>query len=470
MLDDLTFFQAHPVHEFGNALGAEQAHEAIFQAHKKLRRTWVALPPGPPAQLPVYPPRLVPFGADDGQPARPFRFGREFNIRAAPGHVGGNGDGAGLPGHGHNFGLALVVFGVQYLVLNFAQPQHPAQQFRVFNRGSTHQHRAAFAHQFHNFVYDSVVFFAHRAVHFIFFIFAADVAVGRNGHHVEFVNLPELRGFRFGGAGHAAEFVVHAEVVLKRDGGVGLGGIFHFHALFGFHGLMQPVAPPPPLHDAARLLVHNFYFSFLNNVLHIFLEQGVRFQQLVHGVNPLGLHRIVADEALFMQNFLLLAEPRVFVNGVEVNREVGQDEKAGIFARAGDEIDAFFGQIDAVVALIDGEIQRHIGLRHQLLVFGQVDGFGFLQRLPNARFAQKLDERFQFGQPPKGPEQGQAALFIVGVGGEFALGFDQKIVYQAALGFHHAAHARLQFGVVLLVATGHGATDNQRSTGIIDQY
>ena len=54
VLDNLAFFQAHAVHEAGNALAAKKAHEVIFQTHKELAATGVSLATRTTAQLAVY--------------------------------------------------------------------------------------------------------------------------------------------------------------------------------------------------------------------------------------------------------------------------------------------------------------------------------------------------------------------------------------------------------------------------------
>ena len=63
--------------------------------------------------------------------------------------------------------------------------------------------------------------------------------VGRDHHHVELVDLEELRRLGLGRAGHAGQLLVHAEVVLQRDRGERLGLALDLHALLGLDRLVQ---------------------------------------------------------------------------------------------------------------------------------------------------------------------------------------------------------------------------------------
>ena len=67
--DDLALLGAHPVHQLGDAVRPEQAHQVVFERQEELRRARIALAAGAAAQLAVDAPRLVALGADDVQAA-----------------------------------------------------------------------------------------------------------------------------------------------------------------------------------------------------------------------------------------------------------------------------------------------------------------------------------------------------------------------------------------------------------------
>ena len=69
VLDRHAFFHAEPLHQPGDAIRAEDAHQVVFERQEEARRARVALAAGAAAQLVVDAPRFVPLGADDVQAA-----------------------------------------------------------------------------------------------------------------------------------------------------------------------------------------------------------------------------------------------------------------------------------------------------------------------------------------------------------------------------------------------------------------
>ena len=105
-------FQTKPFEHAVHAVGAENAHQIIFQTQEKAAAPWVALPPGAPAQLIVNAAAFVPLSANHAQAAglnHPLFVGgnvcrrkraplgvahvgiaAQLDVGAAPRHVGGN--------------------------------------------------------------------------------------------------------------------------------------------------------------------------------------------------------------------------------------------------------------------------------------------------------------------------------------------------------------------------------------------
>ena len=127
------------------------------------------------------------------------------------------------------------------------------------------------------------------------------VAVGRDDHDVELVDLGELFGLGVGGAGHAGELAVLAEVVLEGDGRERLVLALDLDLLLGFDCLVEPVAPAPARHQAARELVDDDDPAVLDHVLDVEVEQRVRPQRLVHVVEQRHVDRIVEAARVRLQ-------------------------------------------------------------------------------------------------------------------------------------------------------------------------
>ena len=69
VLDRHAFFHAEPLHQAGDAVRAEDAHQVVFEREVEARGPGIALAAGAAAQLVVDAPRLVALGAEDVQAA-----------------------------------------------------------------------------------------------------------------------------------------------------------------------------------------------------------------------------------------------------------------------------------------------------------------------------------------------------------------------------------------------------------------
>ena len=77
---------------------------------------------------------------------------------------------------------------------------------------------------------------------------------------------------------------------------------------------MQTIAPPPPRHFAAGELINNDNLVVLEHVLHVFLEQAVRFQQLRDVVNALGLRVAILLALRFLLVLLFIGQSRIEID------------------------------------------------------------------------------------------------------------------------------------------------------------
>jgi hypothetical protein len=251
--DGLAFLEAELLQHPAHAVAAEDAHEVVFEREEEAARARVALPAGAAAELVVDAPALVPLRADDEQAAglahhraarlhlglvagEGFFVGRslvgagllprqhldvaaELDIRAAAGHVGGDGHGAGAAGLGDDHRLLLVVAGVQHVVRDAALLQQGRDQLRLLDGGGADQQGLAAAARLLDQRDHRLVLLAGAAVDLVVLVLAGDGDVGGDLRHLELVDLGELVGLGRRRAGHAGELGVEAEVVLEGDGG-----------------------------------------------------------------------------------------------------------------------------------------------------------------------------------------------------------------------------------------------------------
>ena len=192
MLDHLTLLEAHLIHQACQSVGTEHTHQVVLHTHEEHTATWVTLTSCTTTQLTVHTATLVALGTKDSQTASLFHFWRKFNIRTTTRHVRSDSYHTLATCLGYDVRLALVQLGIQYVVRDFAQVQHSAQQFTDFHRSSTNQHWATCFNQLRNLINHGVVFLALGAIDTVVHIFASDRAIGRNNHHIQFVDIPEL--------------------------------------------------------------------------------------------------------------------------------------------------------------------------------------------------------------------------------------------------------------------------------------
>ena len=169
---------------------------------------------------------------------------------------------------------------VQNVVRDFIALQHSAQQLGRFDAYGADQDGLTLYMSFSDLLDDGVVLFPTRLVDSIVVVCAPHRPVGRNHVHVEFVNIVKLGGFRLGRACHARQFLIKPEIILDRDRRQRLRLAIDLDAFFGFHRLVQTIAPPSARHLAAGELIDDYDFVILDHVLDIFLKQAVGAEQL----------------------------------------------------------------------------------------------------------------------------------------------------------------------------------------------
>ena len=207
-------------------------------------------------------PRLV-LGLQDG-PRHRFGIAAQNNVGTAARHVGGDGDGPEAARLSDDLRFALVLLGVEHLVLDAALVEELAQPFALLDGDGSHQDRPPLAIDTGDLVLgDDIALLAFpllnldRVVGFLvddadqllailqrqhiplvdpldlvgerdeLFAFVAidhvrmfepeHLPVGRNGDDIQTVDLPEFARFGHGRTGHAADLVVQLEKILERN-------------------------------------------------------------------------------------------------------------------------------------------------------------------------------------------------------------------------------------------------------------
>ncbi len=145
VLDGFVFLHAEALECFEHEVAGEEFHEVIFEREVEAGFAGIALAAGATAELVVDAACLVAFGAEHVEAAGFGDGVAKFDVGAAAGHVGGDGDAAdglagfvdvALSGEDDDVGFALVVFGVENFVLDaVAAHEHLREAFGFFDAG-----------------------------------------------------------------------------------------------------------------------------------------------------------------------------------------------------------------------------------------------------------------------------------------------------------------------------------------------
>ena len=229
MDDRLAFLEPEALQHRIHPLGAEDAHQIVFERDKEFRGARVALAAGAAAQLVVDAPALMTLAADDEKPAgvrrppharsrsrrgsrppaaraRPgpepvassvrkphVEVAAKLDVGAATGHVGRDRDRAGPPGLGDDMGFLLVVARVQHVVRRscaFLNSADSASDFSMLTVPTStgccrSRHSITCSH-------DRVVFLARRAVDLVIGVVAATGSLVGISIDLELVDVAEL--------------------------------------------------------------------------------------------------------------------------------------------------------------------------------------------------------------------------------------------------------------------------------------
>ena len=181
------------------------------------------------------------FGSDDAQTTSGLDLIAELDVGSPTRHVGRNRHCPRLASFGDHLCFCLVALGVQHLVFNFPNVQHPAEQFTDLHSRGSHQNRTSCIPHFDHVINHRIELLPLGLEDHVILVVPGNGTVGWNAHHVQLVNVPQLLSLGFGRTRHARKLVVHAEIVLERDRGVGLRGRFDSNPLLGLDGLVQTV-------------------------------------------------------------------------------------------------------------------------------------------------------------------------------------------------------------------------------------
>ncbi len=138
-------------------------------------------------------------------------------------------------------------------------------------------------------------------------------------------------------------------------------------------------------------------------------------------MNPLCLYGIVRYELFLLGEFLLVGDVLLLYLS-HLYSDVRKHEELRVADQGGDVLVTLVGQFDALVVLVDDEIQRIGDNMHFLVLVLHVEIVGRLKELFHSLLGKELDQRIVLRQSLVGSQKCHSAVFLVALGNE-PLGF-----------------------------------------------
>ena len=185
-----------------------------------------------------------------------------------------------------------------------------------------------------------------------------------------------------------------------------------------------------------------------------------------------GLDGIVGHQFIFLGQALLVRQTGFVFQFGKLCGDVRQYEEGRIFRVTGDQVHTFICQVYTVQLFFDDEVQRVGSFVHTLVVLLHVDLFGLQHTCLDTLFTQIFNQCLVLGQCLVAAEQSKETFFLIFLvaGSNQALGIGKILGSQFLLCFHQTFYERTQLLEQLVLTFGDGTGNNQRSTGIVNQY
>ena len=126
----------------------------------------------------------------------------------------------------------------------------------------------------------------------------------------------------------------------------------------------------------------------------------------------LALDSIVREESFLAFGELLGGETLVRQVCQEAG-DVGEDEEGGVICTARKEVDTLVGELDAIVLLVDDEVELVGDDMHLAHVVGHILFLDLEHTGLDTRFAEVLDEGLALGHTLVGAEEEEEAFFLL---------------------------------------------------------
>ena len=258
------------------------AEQRVIERDDVLGGARIALPSGPAIELAIDAAAVAVLGQDHVQPPARGYSGPEHDIGAAAGHVGRDGDAAGLARLGNHGRLLRILPGIEHDVGQAALRHDGAQRLGVGHRAGPDQHGAPSRGEGGGPVGDVLPFAPRIRQQACALVAAAQGTVPGQVHDTQTVDGAQLARDLTRRPRHAAEAEVAVEKALVGDAGEGGAGAGGRQALLGLDELVQALLPGAVRHDTPGVFVDDLHAAVAHDVVPVALEHVQSGERLDH--------------------------------------------------------------------------------------------------------------------------------------------------------------------------------------------
>ena len=173
-------------------------------------------------------------------------------------------------------------------------------------------------------------------------------------------------------------------------------------------------------------------------------------------MHALALDSVVGEEGFLALGELLGGEALVRQVSQEAG-DVGEDEEGGVIRTARQEVNTLVGELDAIVLLIDDEVEFVGDDVHLAHVVGHVLFLDLEHTGLDTRFAEVLDEGLALRHTLVGAEEEEEAFFLLLLvrRRDLLLSVDEELLAELALRIDDGLYVGEELLEELIVTLGH---------------
>ena len=282
----LAVFVRRNLAEPGDGGRRVEDEEIVFDRDEELRASRLSLARGAARELPIDARRFVTLEPDHMQAAEPQRFLRHGNVRAAAGHVRGDGDRARLARALDDARFLRILLGIEQPVGQAERREYFTKRLAVLDRPRADEHGLSASMAIGDLASDGGELRPLRGEHAVAKHRPLARAVARHDFRREPIAGAQLGCGLERRPAHAADAPIKSKIRRPRDRRLAAIFLGDLHAAKRLHRLMQSAAPAPIRAEPAGEFIDDHHLAVAHHVLHVAAQLKPRLQRRLDVVRP----------------------------------------------------------------------------------------------------------------------------------------------------------------------------------------